>query len=524
MSHYRPQATFWTTLTALLVLVPWINPWSDWPAPNLLPSLVNAVCAALMIGVIVLSRMTRRAMWQAACWGWLIAAIANTLLALLQYFDLAQALHPWVSETPYNQIFGNLRQRNLFATSCAMGLGVLVWHFGTPGSLSDGSGLTRVQRMGATFFAALIGVGLMISNSRTGLIELVLLGVLVLGWSWRAALVSPAWLGRLWMLAVASVAYGLASWLLPTLAGHGANALTRLLTSDGICASRSVIWANMWQLVMQKPWLGWGWGQVGYAHFLTKFDGPRFCGIVDNAHNLPLHLAVTLGLPVASLIVILVAIVIYRAKPWRVTDTERQLAWTIVALIGLHSMLEFPLWYEEFQFAFLLCLWYLYGCHAQGHSALVWLNAPVWTSKKTRAAALALAVGILVASGFVYNSYERVRLFLGPVQSRPPEFAQGVPLLPIDIVLFTHEVSFFQLTADLTSQNAQSSLDVALAVLPAHTNPLTIERIIAVLGALGRIEEARFYEARYQAAFPDQYAGWVAADRKSKFFKDTTRQ
>ena len=133
-------------------------------------------------------------------------------------------------------------------------------------------------------------------------------------------------------------------------------------------------------------------------------------------------------------------------------------------------------------------------------------------------------MGILVASGFVYNSYERVRLFLGPVQSRPPEFAQGVPLLPIDIVLFTHEVSFFQLTADLTSQNAQSSLDIALAVLPAHTNPLTIERIIAVMGALGRIEEAGFYEARYQAAFPEQYASWVAAERKSKFFKDTTRQ
>ena len=46
-----------------------------------------------------------------------------------------------------------------------------------------------------------------------------------------------------------------------------------------------------------SPWLGWGWGELDYAHYATLYDGPRFCDILDNAHNLPLHLAVELGIP-----------------------------------------------------------------------------------------------------------------------------------------------------------------------------------------------------------------------------------
>ena len=52
-------------------------------------------------------------------------------------------------------------------------------------------------------------------------------------------------------------------------------------------------------LIAQKPWLGWGWGELDYAHFITLYPGARFCDILDNAHNLPLHLAVELGVPLA---------------------------------------------------------------------------------------------------------------------------------------------------------------------------------------------------------------------------------
>mgnify|MGYP002133802168 CR=1 FL=1 len=64
----------------------------------------------------------------------------------------------------------------------------------------------------------------------------------------------------------------------------------------GMCASRRVLWANMLNLALQHPWLGWGWGEADLAHFMTAYSGPRFCDLVDNAHDLPLHVAVEFGL------------------------------------------------------------------------------------------------------------------------------------------------------------------------------------------------------------------------------------
>ena len=112
----------------------------------------------------------------------------------------------------------------------------------------------------------------------------------------------------------------------------------------------------MWHLILQKPWTGWGWGELDYAHYITLFPGARFCVLLDNAHNLPLHLAVELGLPFALLVCGVASLWVWRARPWAETDPVRQLAWGILAVVGLHSMLEFPLWYGPFQ---IVTLWAL---------------------------------------------------------------------------------------------------------------------------------------------------------------------
>ena len=107
----------------------------------------------------------------------------------------------------------------------------------------------------------------------------------------------------------------------------------------------------MLALIVQHPWLGWGWRELGYAHYIHLYDGPRFCDILDNAHNLPLHLAVELGVPVAVTTCGLLGWWVVRAKPWAETDATRRMAWTVLAVVGLHSLLEYPLWYGPFQIA-----------------------------------------------------------------------------------------------------------------------------------------------------------------------------
>jgi hypothetical protein len=142
----------------------------------------------------------------------------------------------------------------------------------------------------------LLAAGNALSHSRTGLFELLLILALAAIWglhretcgalgAWPRCCPPTGW--RRW---------GCQHCSLRVL--H-AGIFTRLSEGAPSCSSRTTLWSNVLELIGQKPWFGWGWGRLDYAHYITLFDGPRFCDILDNAHNLPLHLAVELGVPVA---------------------------------------------------------------------------------------------------------------------------------------------------------------------------------------------------------------------------------
>src|SRR5205085_9473049 len=173
-------------------------------------------------------------------------------------------------------------------------------------------------------------------------------------------------------------AYFAAAVLMPVLldaltGAMPARTLWGRLGGGQACSSRLVLWSNVLHLIAQKPLAGWGWGELDRAHFETLYEGARFCDILDNAHNLPLHLAVELGVPAALLVCGLGLWWAWRQRPWQEADATRQLAWAVLALIALHSLLEYPLWYGPFQIAF--------------GAALGWLLAPAQQSSSSRRAA-----------------------------------------------------------------------------------------------------------------------------------------
>ena len=193
---------------------------------------------------------------------------------------------------------------------------------------------------------AWLAVGNAVTTSRTGLLQLLLLGLLVCMWPgarWERA---KLWMAGLLVYAVAAVA--LPSVLEATTGGAAVHLWGRVATVDE-CSSRMVLWSNVLELIAHKPWLGWGWGELDFAHYATFYAGPRFCDILDNAHNLPLHLAVELGIPAALLVCGGMLWAVARAKPWAEADPVRQMAWAVLAVIGVHSLLEYPLWYGPFQ-------------------------------------------------------------------------------------------------------------------------------------------------------------------------------
>lgn len=501
----RPIAVFF------LITLPWLNPFSPGPMPAAVSLLFSWACVAALLAVCggEWSRLLGERRVRVTAGAWLAAALLSAVMGLLQYFDANAALRPWVNPTALGEAYANLRQRNQFASLLNIGLMALLWweaqgHFSR--TLPGGAwrrGRFHLPPGAAVVAAVLLAAGNAASSSRTGLVQLVLVVLLALYWG---GLRQP---GVRRVLFATGLAFVVASFALPWLAGldpFSNGAWARLRAGDPACASRLTLWGNVLHLIAQKPWLGWGWGELDYAHFITLYPGARFCDILDNAHNLPLHLAVELGVPAALLVCGVGLGLVWRARPWRETDLTRQLAWGVLALILVHSLLEYPLWYGPFQMAFGLSVW------------LLWRSPDVENNDGLSAKARpvhALIAALLISSiGYVAWDYYRVSQLYRTPAMRSEAYRVNTLEKVRDSWLFRNQLRFAELTiTPLTSDNAAQMHDLAKALLSFSPEPRVIEKLIESAVRLGLEDEALFYLARYRAAFPEQHERWTARNR-----------
>jgi O-antigen ligase len=511
-SHRQP----WAFGLALLLVLPWLSPYTAGPTPNAWPWLVSAFCA---VGLWLFQHRLHARLIAGA---WVLAAAVSAVIALAQYFGLAPALSPWVSQSAAGEAFANLRQRNQFATLTSIGLIALVaWR---AQSLA-----AKPVPWSASLLALLLALGNAASNSRTGLLQWLLVLVLTAWWTWwnwrgRADLKSRR--GPLLLAVQALLAYGVAvfalPWLLKLATGLSSDGLFGRLAEQAGCGSRTVLWSNVLTLIGQKPGLGWGWGELDYAHFITLYDGPRFCEILDNAHNLPLQLAVELGVPAALAICGGALWLVWRARPWRETDTLRQMAWAVLAVIALHSLLEYPLWYGPFQIAFALCvglLWSSAGQAAQKYPENV-SNKAIAQWLRPLIAIISIAILLTMAV-----SYYRVSQIYLPPEARMAGYRDD-PLKQIKgIWLYRNQARFAELsTTALTPENAAAQYAMARELLHYSPEPRMIEKLIESAVMLGFDDEAVQYLARYRAAFPQEHARWATAQALQNSMPKALRQ
>lgn len=272
------------------------------------------------------------------CGGLLLAGVLNAAIALVQVFMPAWADGQWIAASGLvGRAVGNLRQPNHLSS-------LLMWACIATLVLLQ---LRRLPWPAAAALLAVLVFAVVLTASRTGVVSVLLLALW--GLLDRRA-TRPA---RLLMIA-APLIYALAWWLMAQWAASTQQAFggaARLAETD-ISSSRFAIWANTLALIGEHPWAGVGWGRFNLAWSLTPFPG-RPTAFFDHAHNLPLHLAVELGLPLATLVLALLLGSFGRATlgAWREAGDDgvaRRGAVLVVLMIGLHSLLEYPLWYSYF--------------------------------------------------------------------------------------------------------------------------------------------------------------------------------
>jgi Virulence factor membrane-bound polymerase, C-terminal/O-Antigen ligase/Protein glycosylation ligase len=529
------------SLYVALLALPWLIPFTFGPAPWVLQSVL---CGAVLVLLWWLRSRPGRFQTSAPISALLAhsllwAAGLSSVMAVIQVAGWAPIFSPWVADAS-GVAYANLRQRNQFASLTVLGLAALVWTLRDP-QPGDRRRLW-VYGLKASVVVLVLGllmVGNAASASRTGLVGVAM--VCALGWLWRAGLPPLAKLS-LWL---ALPLYGLATLALRVRGWVDATALARLAQGDEPCSSRTTLWSNVLDLIAQEPWGGWGWGDLAYAHFMARYPDTRFCAILDNAHNLPLHVAVTLGVPIALALCTLVLGWVLWQKPWQERVAARQLAWCALAALMLHSMLEYPLWYGPFQLVALLCLAVLLksrgelglGAAATGvwaaggavHSAISrWQESHMSSSlfadslqsnftpkiarlKTSYRHVINGFIAIILFSTLSYIAwdYYRVSQIFLPAAQRS-SFYQGdiFPQLKRSR-LFAGHVQFAELTTTpLTTANASDLNELAKTVLHFSPEAVVVQTVVESAVMMGQPKDALFYLERFQAAYPAEHRAW----------------
>jgi O-antigen ligase len=263
-------------------------------------------------------------------------------LSLIQVFQPAWADGRIIAiPTMAGRAVGNLRQPNHFSTLMVFACVAVAW-LGARGRLP--------ARSAAVYMALFIGA-VVLTASRTGMVGMGLLtawGLLdrrlpaVIRWTLIGAplIYGAAWGGMwLWSHADPSVAFA---------------AEARLNDGSDISSSRFSIWSNALELIAQQPWTGVGYGRFNFAWSMTPLPD-RPVAFFDHTHNLPLQWAVEFGVPLALLMLALALIAfVCLVRPTRQAPVAPDqvglagAAGVMVAMAGLHSLLEYPLWYSYF--------------------------------------------------------------------------------------------------------------------------------------------------------------------------------
>ena len=450
-----------------------------------------------------------------------IAAFCNAAEGLLQWFGLVADLLQWVVEPERRGIaFGAFRQPNLFATFVCVGMVCTMW-------LVE---LRRLTQFMAWFLLVVMVFAVAASGSRSGALELVALALAGLVWrKQQSVAVTRLMVGQLFV-------FGLATLALPVAAKwHGFDFVSGASrVANATQDARFVIWRNALDLILERPWFGWGWLEFGYGHYVTVFPH-RFGEVLGQAHNFYLQVAVEFGLPVALALLSATLWFVFRGRPWQarletsiadnprderqkfqgaptLTHTailsagaspspSRQFAWAILMLIGIHSMLEFPLWYPGFLFLTGLAVGFLMpaptlASFGSGYS--------YWSTQVARLCAAGL-VALAVVAGLQCAKVEPIAK--APFGDRPAQ--RAAVAAASDAWLFSGHVDFAAMgLVDVTAQNALDVRQRAEKLLHFSAEPPVIVPLLASLKLLGDTSAMQFHAERFCRAFPVAYARW----------------
>lgn len=449
--------------------------------------------AMMCVGRTLRSRLGWENFCATGAWAVLFGALAATVLGLAQLAgsDLGGLVVSMIGP----RVHANLGQSNHFAAYLSLGLLSAMY-------------LAALGRMPWHATAGLITLILALANfSGSRSVWLYLFSALILGvWTYLGARSRQSSTLLAWT--VAGIAVLLAVQLISSSVLQDSALLqtsigVRTLANDTGTSPRQVIWLASVLMFKSAVYSGVGFGGFGSNYFLSANQLPEGVPeeITDNAHNLPLHLLAEFGLPGG--IVLIGAGLIWGVSLCRKRATL-QLWWlaSLVAIMSLHSLLEYPLWYTYFLGPFALLL-------GAGDDSS-W-SVSLASASRLMVAGLCLVVVWTLAS--VFYDYRAVQRLGGSVGAgKNGEQLRDESIRVAGSSLF---VSFLELGLSRTIVVNQHNLDAKLElngrVLQAYPTADVAFRQSALHALAGDLASAYREWNHAVSAYPSEEAGQIEA-------------
>lgn len=324
-------------LSGAQIILGWL-PYPQWGL--LAANYLLWTCAMMMAGARLRSEWGFERMALPLAWALITGGLINALVSFAQ--SASYGLPFWLALPNLGRsVFGNLAQTNHLANYTSLAIASAIYLF--------------AQRRLALPLYCLVLTPLLLTLAATGSrsVWLHMGALLVLAWWMRRDL--PQVQRRRLVMACAALipllaaSAGLLALSHQVLPGAGVTTMTRMSAQTFAADPRLDLWREALQVFLAHPLFGAGQGNFAFQHFLLNGTGghPAYADPFENAHNVVLQIGAEFG--AAGLLLIALAIVLWVGRGARPPATLARWWWSaILAVIAVHSMLEYPLWYGHF--------------------------------------------------------------------------------------------------------------------------------------------------------------------------------
>ena len=271
----------------------------------------------------------------------LTGAELNTLAGVLQQYRWNTFLNPVITAKTSSAVYGNTAQPNHYADYIAMGLislGLLYMRFSM-----------RIWQ--TALLAAPMLFVMVLSGSRSSWLYLMFAAALSFLWQRRDKTLRPLLNFTLLLL----LGFGLMHFIvdIPWLQGSTGSITSteRLFGQASNGSIRIYLWHEAALIFAKYPILGAGFGQFAYQHLLlaAELHNPAINGLYNNAHDLVMQIGAETGLAGVAILFSTLGIWFWQSVVRNAQFTiYHWWGYAVLAVLGIHSLLEYPLWYLYF--------------------------------------------------------------------------------------------------------------------------------------------------------------------------------